>query len=65
MPGIMPIVNFANILKYNYIPLAKTIAVVLDVVKEALGSPVEIEFAVDLEKDKNGVAFAKAEVFLS
>lgn len=50
------IVNFANILKYNYIPLAKTIEVVLDVVKEALGSPVEIEFAVDLNKDKNGLA---------
>ncbi|MEI6455709.1 MAG: PEP/pyruvate-binding domain-containing protein [bacterium] len=47
------IVNFADILKYNYIPLAKTIEVVLDVVKEALGSPVEIEFAVDLNKDEN------------
>ncbi len=50
------IVNFANILKYDYIPLAKTIEVVLDVVKEAMGSPVEIEFAVDLTKDKNGIA---------
>lgn len=50
------IVNFANILKYEYIPLAKTIELVLDVVKEALGSPVEIEFAVDLNKDKNGLA---------
>ncbi|MCF8234570.1 MAG: pyruvate, phosphate dikinase [Bacteroidales bacterium] len=46
------IVNFANILKYNYIPLAKTIEAVLDVVKEAIGSAVEIEFAVDLNKDK-------------
>ena len=46
------IVNFANILKYNYIPLAKTIEVVLDIVKEAIGSPVEIEFAVDLNKDE-------------
>ncbi|MEN8224594.1 MAG: PEP/pyruvate-binding domain-containing protein [Bacteroidota bacterium] len=50
------IINFANILKYNYVPLAKTIEVVLDVVKEAMGSPVEIEFAVDLKKDKNGFA---------
>ncbi len=50
------IVNFANILKYDYIPLSKTIEVVLDVVKEAMGSPVEIEFAVDLNKDKNGFA---------
>ncbi len=47
------IVNFANILKYNYIPLAKTIEVVLDVVKEAMGTPVEIEFAVDLNKDSD------------
>ena len=52
------IVNFANILKYNYIPLTQTIEVVLDVVKEAMGSPVEIEFAVDLTKDKqNRAAF--------
>lgn len=47
------VVNFADILKYNYIPLAKTIEVVLDVVKEALGSPIELEFAVDLNKDKD------------
>jgi len=47
------IINFADILKYNYIPLSKTIEVVLDVVSEALGSPVEIEFAVDLNKDKD------------
>jgi len=47
------IVNFANILKYNYIPLAETISSVLDIVKEALGSPVEIEFAVDLTKDES------------
>ncbi|HLN53816.1 MAG TPA: PEP/pyruvate-binding domain-containing protein [Lentimicrobium sp.] len=50
------VVNFADILKYNYIPLAKTLEVVLDVVKEALGSPVEIEFAVDLNKDQDNRA---------
>jgi len=50
------VVNFADILKYNYIPLAKTLEVVLDVVKEALGSPVEIEFAVDLNKDQDNKA---------
>jgi len=47
------VINFADILKYNYIPMAKTIEVVLDVVKEALGSPVEIEFAIDLNKDED------------
>ncbi|MCU0369873.1 MAG: pyruvate, phosphate dikinase [Bacteroidales bacterium] len=60
IPGITHpgprIINFANILKYNYIPLAQTIEVVLDVVKEAMGSPVEIEFAVDLTKDRQGRA---------
>ncbi len=50
------VVNFADILKYNYIPMAKTIEVVLDLVKEALGSPVEIEFAIDLNKDENNKA---------
>jgi hypothetical protein len=47
------VINFANILKYKYIPLNETISVVLGIVKEAFGSPVEIEFAVDLNKDEN------------
>lgn len=47
------IINFADILKYSYIPLASTIKTVLNVVKEAFGTPVEIEFAVDLTKDEN------------
>lgn len=46
------IINFSNILKYNYIPLTETIAATLDVVQEAMGAPVEIEFAVDLNRDK-------------
>ena len=50
------VVNFANILKYDYIPLANTLKVILDVVKEAFGTPVEIEFALDLNKDKIGNA---------
>ena len=50
------IINFADILKYNYIPLPKALEVILDVVKEAMGAPVEIEFAVDLTKDKDGNA---------
>ena len=50
------IINFVNILKYNYIPLAKTIEIVLDIVKEALGSAVEIEFAVDLNRDSQNKA---------
>jgi len=50
------VINFADILKYNYAPLAKTVEVVLDVVKEALGTPVEVEFAVDLNKDEENRA---------
>ncbi|MDX9929495.1 MAG: PEP/pyruvate-binding domain-containing protein [Bacteroidales bacterium] len=48
------VVNFANILKYDYMPLAGTLKIVLDVVKEAFGTPVEIEFAVDLKRDASG-----------
>ena len=50
------VVNFADILKYDYVPLASTLKVVLDVVTEAFGTPVEIEFAVDLKKDEAGKA---------
>jgi len=50
------VINFANILKYDYVPLASTLKVVLDVVSEAFGTPVEIEFAVDLTKDDDGNA---------
>lgn len=60
IPGIDSVgprvVNFANILKYNYVPLATTVSTVLDVVKEAFGTPVEIEFAVDLTRDEAGNA---------
>jgi len=50
------VINFADILKYDFVPLAPTLKVVLDVVSEAFGTPVEIEFAVDLTKDENGFA---------
>ncbi len=42
------ILNFANILKYDAFPLARTIDMLLEVGEQALGNPVEIEFAVDL-----------------
>jgi phosphoenolpyruvate synthase/pyruvate phosphate dikinase len=50
------IVNFANVLKYNYIPLANTIELLLGLGRDAMGNAVEIEFAVDLEKDEKGRA---------
>ncbi len=45
------IINFADILKYEYIPLSQTLEVVLSIIKEAMGTPVEIEYAVDLTPD--------------
>jgi len=42
------ILDFANILKYGSVPLAETIAFVLDLGAQAMGNPVEIEFALDL-----------------
>lgn len=58
MPGLDKpgprVINFADILKYGYIPLAETIKLILDIVEEAIGTPVEIEYAVDLEKDREG-----------
>ncbi len=47
------IVNFANILKYNYIPLAESVSGILNIMQQTMGSPVEIEFAVDLNLDEN------------
>ncbi len=57
IPGIQGkgprVVDFANILKYNYLPLAETLQVLLKLFKEAMGSPVEIEYAIDLGKNEN------------
>ncbi|MFO7671793.1 MAG: PEP/pyruvate-binding domain-containing protein [Bacteroidales bacterium] len=57
-PGISSagprILNFANILKYEHVPLARALKLIMDVGKEALGSPVEIEYSVDLDNAENG-----------
>ncbi|MCK5152717.1 MAG: hypothetical protein KAQ93_00035 [Spirochaetales bacterium] len=44
------VINFANILKYNYFPLSDILVKILDISQKAMGIPVEIEFAVDLKK---------------
>jgi hypothetical protein len=49
------VINFADILQFNYIPLAETISAMLNTVQEAFGSPVEIEWAVDLDPKKNNL----------
>ncbi len=59
-PGIsqkgVRIINFANIIKYNSYPVSAVIERILDVGEKSLGTPVEIEFAVDLTPDRNGKA---------
>lgn len=49
------IINFANILKYHYIPLPELLDELLGIAQEAIGSPVEMEWAVDLEHAENGL----------
>jgi hypothetical protein len=50
------ITNFSDILTYNYIPLAKTIDYLLNMFSEIYGVAVEIEFALDLNKDDTNKA---------
>ncbi|MCY1719726.1 pyruvate, phosphate dikinase [Prolixibacteraceae bacterium Z1-6] len=58
VPGVLgggpKIIDFANILKYNHLPLADALQMLLKLFKEAMGSPVEIEYAIDLEPAENG-----------
>ncbi|MBN1149687.1 pyruvate, phosphate dikinase [candidate division WOR-3 bacterium] len=44
------VINFANIIKYGSFPLADILQKLLNVFNTALGTPVEIEFAVELGK---------------
>lgn len=46
------IVNFPDILQYDYLPLASTLDTLLDIFSQAMGAPVEMEFAVNKEKDE-------------
>jgi hypothetical protein len=43
------VVDFSNILKYRYFPLADSLHLLLNLFKEAMGVPVELEYTVDLE----------------
>lgn len=50
--GVGPrVVNFSNILEHEYIPLTHVITAILDTVKDAMGTAVEIEYAIDLTKN--------------
>jgi hypothetical protein len=48
------LVTFAHILKYNKFPLNEIIKDILALGQQAMNKPVEIEFAVNLNKDSNG-----------
>jgi len=43
------VVDFSKILQYDYIPLAPTLQILLDIFQQAMGAPVEIEFALNIE----------------
>lgn len=49
------IINFANILKYDYFPLAQILDTIVNVIQIAMGTPVEIEFAVDLDRNERNL----------
>jgi hypothetical protein len=48
------VLNFANILKYDLVPLPRTLDMLLRYFREAMGAPVEIEFVLDLDPGRNG-----------
>jgi len=48
--GEKKLVTFSNILKYNTFPLAEILREVLEVGQKEMGKPIEIEFAVELNK---------------
>ncbi|MCX6221563.1 MAG: pyruvate, phosphate dikinase [Bacteroidia bacterium] len=58
LPGIGSrgprVVDFANLLKYNQAPMADSLLALMKLFQQAMGSPVEMEFAIDLKKGDNG-----------
>ncbi len=48
------IINFANILEYQHIPLADTLVLLMKLFKQAMGAPVEMEYALDMNNGENG-----------
>ena len=56
VPGVQAkgfrVIDFANMLKYDAYPFAKAIEVVLDVASKSMGTPVEIEYALNFDAGK-------------
>ncbi len=53
LPGY-PVVTFAQVLRYGSFPLAEVLAEVLEIGREGMGCPVELEFCVDLDFEGTG-----------
>lgn len=45
------VIDFSNILKHDAIPVAKALDTLLDIFKQAMGSPIEIEFSIRTDED--------------
>ena len=59
IPGVQgsgpKVIDFANILKYDHVPMSNALQLLLKLFKEAMGSPVEIEYSIDLKAAENGL----------
>lgn len=55
-PGLR-FIDLANILKHDALPLARLIDIVLDIGSRSMGSPVEIEYALNLDEETGRPAF--------
>jgi len=47
------VITFANIIKHKIIPLDKILSDLLEIGQKEMGNPIEIEFAIDLNKKKD------------
>ncbi len=52
-PKGFPVMTFASVLKYKSFPLNEIVADLLKMGREGMGCPIEIEFAVNLFRDRN------------
>ncbi len=53
----IPLITFANILKYDAFPLAQIVKQILDIGQKEMNQPVEVEFAVDLQNQSGNHIF--------
>ncbi|MCX7775784.1 MAG: hypothetical protein N2067_06770 [Spirochaetaceae bacterium] len=57
VPGVSArgyrVIDFANMLKYDAYPFAQAISMVLDVAARSMGTPVEIEYALNFDEGRN------------